>query len=358
MAVLQGLVWPFWNEHERRLRAGWRILLQFTLWVVFAMIMPAVLSQAVGEPFATLIDGLPPSVAMLTDRFALSALTVAAVLTSTWLVVRYIDHRPLSDLGLNLNADWWWDLGFGLALGAGLMALIFGVEAAAGWVKVRATFVSSVEGIPFLPAIFLPVLAYIVVGITEEVLARGYQLRNLAEGLNFPVVGARGAVLLAWLISSFLFGILHIYNPASTWVSTTNLVLAGLFLGLGMVLTGRLGLPIGIHITWNFFQGNVFGFPVSGNVFQAATFLTLDRAGPALWTGGEFGPEAGLVGLAAISLGALLTLVWVRLRYHHIRLYTPLAVYLLPWRPFDDANAHTGGAGSNPVTVTESTYVE
>jgi uncharacterized protein len=125
-----------------------------------------------------------------------------------------------------------------------------------------------------------------------------------------------------------------------------------------MVLTGRLGLPIGIHITWNFFQGNVFGFPVSGNVFQAATFLAINQTGPRLWTGGAFGPEAGLIGLIAISLGSVLTVIWVQARYHRVRLYTPLAVYNQPRRPIDDADSQAGGAETNPVTGRETTYVE
>ena len=109
-----------------------------------------------------------------------------------------------------------------------------------------------------------------------------------------------------------------------------NLMVAGLFLGLGLVLTGRLGLPIGLHISWNFFQGNVFGFPVSGNDYAAATFLAIRQGGPDLWTGGAFGPEAGLIGIGAILLGCGLTVLWVRFSYGRVALYRPYALYAPP----------------------------
>jgi hypothetical protein len=157
-------------------------------------------------------------------------------------------------------------------------------------------------------------------------LSRGYHLLNLAEGLNLPNISPTNALLVAWLLSSSLFGVLHAFNPNATAISTFNLMVAGLFLGLGFVLTRSLAIPIGLHITWNFFQGNVFGFPVSGTN-AGATFIAVQQGGPDLLTGGAFGPEAGLIGLAAIALGTALTVGYVRMFYGEVRLQTELAAY-------------------------------
>src|SRR5918911_257413 len=136
----------------------------------------------------------------------------------------------------------------------------------------------------------------------------------MAEGLNFPSLGPRGAVVAAWVISSSLFGLLHLANPNATVISTINIAFAGLLLGAGYVVTGRLAIPIGLHITWNFFQGNVFGFPVSGLEPVGATILSIEQGGPLLFTGGVFGPEADLLDIAATLVGSLLIVLWVRVR--------------------------------------------
>jgi membrane protease YdiL (CAAX protease family) len=205
------------------------------------------------------------------------------------------------------------------------MALIFAAELAFGWVQV-AGFFRPGGGIPFFPAILLPVVTFLLVGIYEEMMFRGYILKNLAEGLNLPQLGSRVALLLAYLVSSSVFGLMHALNPNASLVSTLNIILAGLFLGLGYVLTGELALPIGLHITWNFFQGNVFGFPVSGTN-AGASLVDSVQAGPALWTGAAFGPEAGLVGVAAMLLGALLIALWVRMTRGQVGFKDDLAVY-------------------------------
>ena len=94
--------------------------------------------------------------------------------------------------------------------------------------------------------------------------------------------------------------------------STLNIALAGIFLGLGLIWTNELAIPIGLHISWNLVQGNVFGFPVSGTTTVGATVIQIEQSGPIWLTGGAFGPEAGVLGIAAMLLGMLL--IWLYLR--------------------------------------------
>ena len=114
---------------------------------------------------------------------------------------------------------------------------------------------------------------------------------------------------LDYLLRRFRPG--HALNPGATAATTTKIALAGIFLALPFLLTGKLALSIGVHIAWNFFQGNVFGFPVSGNSMFRTTIFNTVQGGPELWTGGTFGPEAGLLGLIAIVVGSLAMMWWV-----------------------------------------------
>ena len=115
--------------------------------------------------------------------------------------------------------------------------------------------------------------------------------------------------------SSLIFGILHVTNPHATWISTIGITLAGLFLGFGYIRTHQLWLPIGLHIGWNFSEGVVFGFPVSGWTGFQITNSTF--TGPQLWTGGPFGPEAGLFVLPALLIGTVLIYLFTLPKYRN-----------------------------------------
>jgi len=143
-------------------------------------------------------------------------------------------------------------------------------------------------------------LAFVLVGWQEELLSRGYWLQNLEAGLRLP-----GALV----VSSILFALGHLLNPNVSVMAILGLTMAGLFLAYGYLTTRQLWLPIGLHIGWNFFEGPVFGFPVSG-LTGFFSLLGVQRSGPELVTGGTFGPEAGL-----LQIPALLLVVWIIHRY-------------------------------------------
>jgi membrane protease YdiL (CAAX protease family) len=311
----------FRNAEQRRARALWRICTLLGLFVVGTLVF--------GLPFWLVASWLSGSVDPTTTPVLVagSAAALLAALLSVWLAGRFLDKRRFADFGLHLSRGWWLDLGFGLALGTLLMTGIFLVERAAGWVMVVGTFRRLDTNQPFALAILAPLFIFVCVGIYEELLMRGYLLRNLAESFSSRRIGPRVALILAWALSSAIFGLAHVGNSNATVVSTLNIALAGVFLGLGYVLTGELAIPIGLHITWNFFQGNVYGFPVSGATMRQATFIAIEQRGPQHWTGGAFGPEAGLIGIAALLVGSLLIVLWVRMRQGIARLYIPLAIY-------------------------------
>jgi len=306
----------FWNKEEARLRAGWRLVFQFVILILFMVIL-AILDS-------NLADSLPKSPMGKSDSILLPIELLIALLFSVWFAGRFLDRRRFADFGFRFSPSWWVDLGFGLALGALMMTAIFFIELATGWAAITETFKSGVNGIAFPIEILWALVTVLCVGIYEELLARGYQLKNLAEGLNFKFFSPKGAIVLAALHTSALFGLLHALDPNATIISTLNLMLAGLLYSTAYLLTGELAVPIGYHIMWNFFESSVFGFPVSG-MDLSTTFIDIRQSGPRLWTGGAFGPEAGLVGTGARLVGILLIIGWMRLRYGKVSLQEKLA---------------------------------
>ena len=325
----------FWNAEEHRVRALWRLIVQTIIFMVFLICASGVPGMIVAIGQFDQPDGVDPSQveATLTTSPFFMLFTglggLVAIIISVVLAARFLDRRPVRDFGFHFGSAWWRDLGFGLGLGGVLMAGIFLVAWAAGWITITDTFfVAPRFEISFVGSVLIYLGAYLGVGIYEELLSRGYQLLNISEGLQ-SLLTSRGAIIAAWALTSAFFGLAHFGNPNATWISTFNIMLAGLFLGLGYILTGELAIPIGLHITWNFFQGVVFGFPVSGNA-PGATFIAIEQGGPAAWTGGAFGPEAGLIGIAAMVLGSAATWLWIRQMSGSAALETSLAEYDAP----------------------------
>jgi len=307
----------FWNEKQNRLRAGFRILIQLT---VFFILMKG-LAVILGVP-SEITSNMPVWIFL-----TVAGVRLFRVLISVWLAGRFLDRRPFADFGLHLNKRWWQDLGFGLGLGILLISSIFWIELAAGWVSISGTLHIANSGQSFILKFIVFVIFFVCVGFSEELNSRGYHLTNIAEGFNLTAIGPKYALIIAIVLSSLLFGLFHLGSPGANVISLVNIFLMAILLGVAYALTGRLAIPVGIHITWNLFQGNVFGFPVSGTTFPAetVTFFSIQQSGPELWTGGAFGPEGGLLVLFSILIGFLLILGWVRFRDGSIKLQLQLA---------------------------------
>lgn len=278
----------FISPDEPRLRAGWRLLLHALLLIVitgvllFAYIIVLAFSGQIFSSELTLLTG-----------FQLVAITA-----TTWIARRWFDRRSFRSLGCQIDRHTLVDLAFGFALAALMMFLIFAFECGLGWLSFEGWIWNETPPAVVITGLLGALVTFTAVGYYEELLSRGYHLQNLMEGINLP---------WALFLSSAIFGVFHIGNPNSTWASTLGLVAAGYFLAYGFLRTGRLWLSIGLHIGWNFFEGTVFGFPVSG--LGGFHLIQQSVDGPVLITGGAFGPEAGLVILPAMAVGA--ALIWV-----------------------------------------------
>ena len=293
-----------WNSTERRFRALVRITLAAALLVVTVVVINAALSTLARPTRASLVS------------FAVIALGQATPIPVVLAAGRVIDRRAVVDLGLGIDRDWWVDFGFGSALGAALMTGIFAVTLAAGWIRIDDTFVVEGLEVGFAVAFVAMVGFFLVAAVSEELLLRGYLLTNVAEGLA-GYVSERAAVGTAVVVSSSVFGLLHAGNPNASAVSVLGIGIAGVLLAAGYLATDELAVPIGLHVTWNLFQGTVYGFGVSGFDF-GVSLIGITVVGPDIATGGAFGPEAGLLGIGAELVGLAAIVGYAGWRYGRV----------------------------------------
>lgn len=295
----------FISPGDGRLRAGWRLTVHGFL--LFGLMI--VTSLALAVPLALLgltdLDRVSELLLPLTSLALLPAVTLA-----TWIVRRTVDRRSFGSLGLPIGPGAWRDLAVGILIPAPLFAAVYAMFSAAGWLEFAGWTWGAGEQASAVLNLFAIGVVFIAVGFYEELLFRGYYLQNLIDGINLPA---------AVLLTSAGFGVAHLGNFGATWASTFGIFLAGLFLAYAWHRGGSLWLPIGVHIGWNFFQGPVFGFAVSGT--PTPTLIQHTVSGPQLLTGGAFGPEAGLVVVPIMALGS--GLIWLytrsRARFSSIR---------------------------------------
>ena len=304
-----GMKVNFWNPEEQRMRAGWRLL-------VFAVL--GLLATVPAEFIRAAESG------SLYTRMALAqGVWMLLLLAVAWFQSRFVDRRPFSDYGLTHGPAWGLQFAFGILLGASLMCLVFGVELAAGWIRMKPP--SARVGSEFHASdLVFQLVLFAAVALGEEMTHRGCVLKNLAEALNPGRSPSAGASLGACFLGALIFGLLHAGNENASVIATLNIGLVGVFFGLCLLWTRSLAIPIGVHFSWNFLQGPVFGFPVSGeNVGQS--LLDLAQGGPAVMTGGTFGPEGGLIATASTLLGIGAVALWVRIRQGAVRVDTEVS---------------------------------
>lgn len=169
-------------------------------------------------------------------------------------------------------------------------------------------YYSSQYASPHWSDILVNLSFYFLVACGEEVIFRG---------IIFRMIDDRFGLWWALGISALIFGFAHMINPsASIWSSVAIAIEAGVLLGAAYKYTNSLWFPIGIHWAWNFTQGNVFGFAVSGGDIEES-ILTGTLSGPDIITGGSFGLEDSIISLI---LGTILSAfyLWKILKSQHL----------------------------------------
>lgn len=236
----------------------------------------------------TVADAFP----VIWVNWLVSIAASAAMLGLYALFVRWFEGHPVRDIPLRRMAA---ETGKGFAVGVGFFVVVAGVMAITGLYHVAELVTDA--WMHLLTAFFL----FLYVAVGEEILFRGVLFRWIDEKWGFWA---------ALVVSSLLFGGMHIAQPGATWWSSLAIAIeAGLLLGAAYKWSGTLWFPVGIHWAWNFLQGNIFGFAVSGGD-AGVSLLKAGITGPDILTGGVFGAEASII---TVLLGTALS-VWFLLK--------------------------------------------
>lgn len=260
------------------------ILMFAVLFYVFFMLF--------SMPLTLVYDGFDTS--QISEDIQLLLLSETIMLISAFLaawVVLGVQGLPLAGLGLSLKGRWR-DWGHGIAFAIILYAVGFGLSLAFGAVEI--------VGVVFQPSsLLLTLLFYLLVAVAEELMARGFILGRLIDG------GVNK--YLALFISSVIFSLMHIYNPNFALVPFLNIVLAGIFLGASYIYTRNLCFPIALHWFWNWLQGPILGYEVSGNKY-GDSLLQLRLPEANLLNGGTFGFEGSILCSVLLVVGTVIIL--------------------------------------------------
>lgn len=268
--------------------AVWRIGLYVLLFGAFAVV------AAWGLEAAGLSSAGPMS-------FPPVAASLAAALAAGWVMMRGVERRPLGAMGFALGPGALRESALGTAVGAALLGAAVLLVAATG----GARWVPDAGTVPEYLAFALRTLAFFTVAAAvEEVLFRGYPFQVLERG-----IGAWPAAVLL----SLLFAAAHAANPNVLPLGLANIFLAGVMLSAAYLRTRSLWFATAVHMGWNWTMATLLDLPVSGLEIDTPLYTGVET-GPDWWTGGAFGPEAGLAATGVLLAGTAWLLRTPRLR--------------------------------------------
>jgi len=267
---------------NKQLRNGW--------WILFFIGLIA-LSQPIYKPIKQGLTQLGFTEPMLEPV----SFTLIFLITFICLKLR---KESLSNVGMAINLPWLTQFSIGTIAGTLMIFCTVSFIWLIGGVTFELDATRSFQALSYGFHLFL------ISSLLEEILHRGFIFQRLIDGL-----GIWPAQLL--IASLFAFG--HWGNPGmegtTLFFATLDLFLASLIFGLAYIKTSSLALPIGLHLGWNWAQGNVLGFGVSGH--EQVGWFTPEFHGMQQWlTGGQFGPEASIFSVVTSTITLIILLRW------------------------------------------------
>jgi membrane protease YdiL (CAAX protease family) len=294
------------------LRAGWGILLFVAIFVALLTAFGAllvVLQKHGAMPLQT-HAGTPTVPVSPQYIYTEEGAPLLATLLATWIMAR-IERRPLTAYGLRPQYRLR-NFCFGLGWGVTLLSLLVVFLRATGFLVFDTRLLFGTSAFRYGAIWFC---GFLLVGLFEETLTRGYLQFTLARGLggayrhlvgaeNSSAIGFWGAAFLL----SFAFGFVHRTNPGESPIGELSAGLIGLVFCLSLWRTGSLWWAIGLHAAWDWAQSFLYGVADSGGFVEHRLFATHPVGQPIL-SGGLTGPEGSIYVVPVIALAAVIALL-------------------------------------------------
>lgn len=220
---------------------------------------------------------------------------------------KYLDKKDFSEYGLVFKIETLLDLFIGILIGVFTVIVILVIGKISGFLEV-----SSSSSIPKLSIILFFAFKMFLIGILEETFFRGYLYTNIYDGFKSKTISKKKTFLISLLICSTIFGIAHFNNNGVSPLSIIMLTINGMVWCIPFAITKNLGLSIGLHCAWNFTQ-TFLGFTMSGNKTLSSLYQIKNQNSD-LITGGDYGPEAGVLGLIGFIIMLLISLAYLKIK--------------------------------------------
>ncbi len=281
------------------LRAGWSILLYVAILAALIFLSRFEIRWFASHLHQKFASGdFHPTIAIVGEA-TLLLIVVLATAFMAWL-----ERRRVAFYGL-VGRDRIRQFLIGIVSGFIFLCLLIGILLATHHLELHRILMPGRTALGYAAAW---ALCFFLVGMTEELMLRGYLLFTLARGIRFWPA----AIVLA-----ALFGFLHKGNPGESPFGLVAAALIALVFSLSLWRLGHLWWAIGFHMAWDWGESFFFGTADSGTV-SAGRLMNAHPLGNLLVSGGTTGPEGSIWALLVIVLAALF--VWFTQPNHGIRL--------------------------------------
>lgn len=260
-------------DEARKNNRGLSLALEIIKFAAFLILIQLIMKNAVVEAFEYVLNPADD-----VQYFLIKIWAFGVVMLIYFVLIRVLEKRNLRSIGFTKDR-WFSSYVKGLICGFIMFGIVIVLGCALGYYR----FNGVKSSVTLLLVLFF--FGFVVQGMEQEVYARGWVFVSIAR---------KNSIWIAMFISSIVFSSIHIFNNSVGLLALFNIVLSGIMFVVMLLRYDNIWFCSAVHSMWNYAQGCVFGFEVSGNTGMPA-FLSFTQTKTSIIAGNAFGPESGLL---------------------------------------------------------------